>query len=852
MSLISKDHFDMALKSVRRLIDQASKNISQSDWNETDKNSNAYIKNKPFGDDGLEYVFVDLEHAPASGQGAATLSSTCEYKLIPGNIYKVIINGVRKEIECTELSAYPGWKFLMLDPDSKWNDRVIYQTGDISYIYSFTPYEWGITPTSVKVIGRTQPPKRLSEYYIPDTIARSLDVDEAISSERGKIFYGTCATSSSVSAKIATVNGSSFVLRQGAMVCIRFSNTNTVSNITLNVNYTGAKSVNLSNSTSLISSFWEPNSYVTFLYDGVYWRIISMSPEEATTYYYGVTKLSTSTSSTSTSLAATPSAVKQAYDLAKAALPKSGGALTGDLTLKGDPTSNLHAATKQYVDNAVKNVNVSEQMNADWNQNDSTAKDYIKNRPFYDASSRVGLGSRIELYSNTSLTTDAEDNLGRTRTLTEFSLTEGAVYCVNWDGIEYDNITCHKSDNGTLYICSDPDKGADYSIRPFMMFSRGNDYESVELRHNPNDGTDGNVEPFIIWKYEAYEENINIHQLDEKFIPDTIARKTDIQADWNQDESTAIDFIKNKTHYDSKKLLVEQIYTFDDNGDYRESNPSFILEVGVEYEVIFDDVVYQCIGYDVYGNADYGAYIGNGSQSNKPGNGEPFRIVYENYYDGPLLRIHTEGSGSHKIIIFKGKLKQLDEKFIPDTIARKTDIPAADLTDYATKEYVDDAIANIGSDNWEYIGEFTAPEDVDAWEITEDESGVPIRLKKMYFEFSNKPSAEANDYSYLIVGNPALASTMWGANQAFINLSAGLRSTATNFSAHCFNVPAGDTHHMLACYSTSAHSLVWGRGINSNNYANVDYFNGVALKSATPENARIGAGSTVKIWGVRV
>src|SRR5690606_15501834 len=36
-------------------------------------------------------------------------------------------------------------------------------------------------------------------------------------------------------------------------------------------------------------------------------------------------------------------------------LSKSGGAMTGALTLSGDPMSNLHAASKQYVDtNAVK------------------------------------------------------------------------------------------------------------------------------------------------------------------------------------------------------------------------------------------------------------------------------------------------------------------------------------------------------------------------------------------------------------------------------------------------------------------------------------------------------------------
>lgn len=37
-------------------------------------------------------------------------------------------------------------------------------------------------------------------------------------------------------------------------------------------------------------------------------------------------------------------------------LPLTGGTLTGALTLNANPTSNLHAATKQYVDNAVSNV----------------------------------------------------------------------------------------------------------------------------------------------------------------------------------------------------------------------------------------------------------------------------------------------------------------------------------------------------------------------------------------------------------------------------------------------------------------------------------------------------------------
>ena len=53
----------------------------------------------------------------------------------------------------------------------------------------------------------------------------------------------------------------------------------------------------------------------------------------ATTSVVGAVQLSDSTSTTSSVLAATPTAVKAAYDLAAAALPKSGGAMTGDITL---------------------------------------------------------------------------------------------------------------------------------------------------------------------------------------------------------------------------------------------------------------------------------------------------------------------------------------------------------------------------------------------------------------------------------------------------------------------------------------------------------------------------------------
>lgn len=72
----------------------------------------------------------------------------------------------------------------------------------------------------------------------------------------------------------------------------------------------------------------------------------------ATTSAPNIVQLTDSTSSTSTTTAATPNSVKTAYDLANAAVPKAGGAMTGLLVLSADPSANLNPATKQYVDTA--------------------------------------------------------------------------------------------------------------------------------------------------------------------------------------------------------------------------------------------------------------------------------------------------------------------------------------------------------------------------------------------------------------------------------------------------------------------------------------------------------------------
>ena len=100
--------------------------------------------------------------------------------------------------------------------------------------------------------------------------------------------YGECDTAAATAAKTATVAFGSFTLQTGATVAIKFTNSNTVANPTLNVNGTGAKAImrygTTAASTSAESS-WNAGSVVTFLYDGTYWQMIDFN----NTTYSGMT-----------------------------------------------------------------------------------------------------------------------------------------------------------------------------------------------------------------------------------------------------------------------------------------------------------------------------------------------------------------------------------------------------------------------------------------------------------------------------------------------------------------------------------------------------------------------------------
>lgn len=156
------------------------------------------------------------------------------------------------------------------------------------------------------------------------------------------------------------------------------------------------------------------------------------------------------------------------------------------------------------------------------------------------------------------------------------------------------------------------------------------------------------------------------------------------RSDWAQHDASKADYIKNRTHYESKELTTlwtdavfttgDQITnttfndqyhysfyqapsTFDYEYIYSNTGDRYIVTVnGVNYEVEYQ---IMCIGFTEYIEGKLPIMISEASM-------------------GSMCIYGREPNKTYTISVKKVRasfVKQLDEKFIPDTIARKSDLP---------------------------------------------------------------------------------------------------------------------------------------------------------------------------------
>ena len=196
-----------------------------------------------------------------------------------------------------------------------------------------------------------------------------------------------------------------------------------------------------------------------------------------------------------------------------------------------DHVDKWDVAKVQHLEDAIIANEIAINNAADWNQNDASASDYIKNKPFYETKSNIQ-----------KICTEKEGTVN-----TQFS---NGWYGTFWDISDFENLQW--PNNGQ--ICS--------------VTINGEKYEAILIGGAPYlDGTDGNnfylrfsgdgrgsiaiyyataiLDETCVVSIDVYDAEIK--QLDEKFIPNSV--KIPIISDWNQNNENASDFIKNKTHY---------------------------------------------------------------------------------------------------------------------------------------------------------------------------------------------------------------------------------------------------------------------------------------------------------------
>jgi hypothetical protein len=181
---------------------------------------------------------------------------------------------------------------------------------------------------------------------------------------------------------------------------------------------------------------------------------------------------------------------------------------------------------------------------------------------------------------------------------------------------------------------------------------------------------------------------------DEKYIPYSIARREDIvQSDWSNGNASSLSYVKNKTHYYYEgSPLAEGLSITVANEDFTRISTYITFEEGKKYKVVIDGVQDICTAVHIKDAAAAKNYIELTPTI------DGFGMVRSRLSGGICTYIAGVSVGDHILSIYEdNELKQLDEIFIPDTIARVSDIDEVKtlIGDTAVSDQINTAVAAI-------------------------------------------------------------------------------------------------------------------------------------------------------------
>lgn len=321
---------------------------------------------------------------------------------------------------------------------------------------------------------------------------------------------------------------------------------------------------------------------------------------------------------------------------------------------------------EEYIPDTIARIEdvVDMQVQSDWNQNDESAQDFVKNRPFYEEVSETDIsGTEYELPTGSGVQAHNSNIPFKLGQVWKLGYLKNAPSGMSW--VYLDEMEVKEADDGTLYIGDYPN----VEIVPYYVTSN-----EQNLTYEFTLNTTGSYGLALTCVYGVVIEE-TVHQLDEKFIPDSIARVSDVvdmqvQSDWNQSDETAVDYVKNRTHWAEKKIVGETRTV-----GYGECSADTFLETLYENRqtarYIDSNGVEFYYNSDILNNSDVCKWIVTTGDGTTIGAMYVFDIKNKIFFadvseDNPITI-----TVSSEII---EEVHPLDEKFIPDSIARVSDV----------------------------------------------------------------------------------------------------------------------------------------------------------------------------------
>ena len=167
------------------------------------------------------------------------------------------------------------------------------------------------------------------------------------------------------------------------------------------------------------------------------------------------------------------------------------------IKVDGEPESSyqLYPRNEEFAKRAGGNTGSQSGVQPDWNQNDETQPDYVKNRPFYESISLTTFLEKQQIDFSSPFTTPND-------------IVQGKTYFVHWDDAEYTIEATYKDifGDGSILI-------------PYLEQADG--LFTIE-------GRDMNAADKGVHNVAIYTTELSLKTIDEKFIPDTIARKDSV------------------------------------------------------------------------------------------------------------------------------------------------------------------------------------------------------------------------------------------------------------------------------------------------------------------------------------